>query len=941
MGMVASSVVSLDGDGWLLDIDPKDVGRDERWFLEPMPESRPTRVPWILQGPFPGYHGIAWYWRAFASPLNPHPGGRYLLRFWMVDYKADVWLNGTLVGTHEGGESMFVLDVTDTIVGSELNHLAVRVVNPTHEPIDGIVLNETPHRNKAIPYGPGSDYDHGGIVDSVELLVTPEARISDLWLRPDWQTGDIRVQVAVVNVGRDTSARLSLSAAPAAAGETLVEASIDCNLPPGETVIDAVLHIDGHRLWDLGDPYLYRVTVSLAAAGTHSTSSRCGFRDFRFEDGYLRLNGRRIFLRCSHTGNCCPIGQILPLDPDWLRRDLLNVKVMGFNAIRWIAGVAWRHQLDLCDEIGLLVYEEPYAAWCLADSPHMSERYDESFEGMLRRDRNHPSIVIWGLLNETSDGAVFQHAAAYLPKLRELDDTRLVMLDSGRFDCRIDFGSLANPGLSEFQFVLGDEAPKAEPTHFADWAYCVGVGDAHIYPPVPHTAEVIKMLRTVGGDKHVLVTEYGIGSAVNLSRVVRWYEQVGQADAEDGLLYRGFLDQFLADWDRWRMDEGFANPDDYFAQTIARMGGERLRGLNALRANPNLIGHSLTGTVDQGWTGEGLFTTFRELKPGTADAIFEGFAPLRLCVFAEPVNLWRGGTVRLEAVLADEDMLRPGSYPLRLQVVGPSNERVFDRRVTVKIPERVDGEEPPFAMPVFADGVVIDGPSGRYRFLATFEKGAAAAGGATEFYVGDPAELPQVEGEIVLWGDDEVLAKWLADRGVNTRPFDPEREDEGEVILVGREAGSWPELVARLERGSTAVFVSPEVFAEGEDPVAQLPLGNKGTLAAMGSWLYLWDEWAKPHPIFDGLPVGVLDFTFYREIIGNLAWIGQDAPVEAVAGSIKASQGYQSGLLVAVHEVGAGRILLNTLQVRDNLGTHPAADRLLLNMLRYAMRQAD
>ena len=161
---------------------------------------------------------------------------------------------------------------------------------------------------------------------------------------------------------------------------------------------------------------------------------RCGFRDFRFENGAFRLNGRRIYLRCSHTGNCCPIGLEMPHDPDFLRRDLLNAKVMGFNAIRFIAGVAKRYQLDLCDEIGLMVYEEAYAAWCLADSPKMAERYDESILGMVRRDRNHPSVTMWGLLNETPDGPVFRHAVSVLPALRQLDDSRMVMLNSGRWD---------------------------------------------------------------------------------------------------------------------------------------------------------------------------------------------------------------------------------------------------------------------------------------------------------------------------------------------------------------------------------------------------------------------------------------------------------------------------------------------------------------------------
>ena len=124
----------------------------------------------------------------------------------------------------------------------------------------------------------------------------------------------------------------------------------------------------------------------------------------------------------------------MPPDPDYLRRDLINQKMMRFNAIRFIAGVAKRYQLDLADEIGLMVYEESNAAWLLGDSPKMKERYDESVFGMIRRDRNHPSVAFWGLLNETVDGPVFRHAVEVLPEVRKLDDTRVIMLNSGRFD---------------------------------------------------------------------------------------------------------------------------------------------------------------------------------------------------------------------------------------------------------------------------------------------------------------------------------------------------------------------------------------------------------------------------------------------------------------------------------------------------------------------------
>ena len=91
------------------------------------------------------------------------------------------------------------------------------------------------------------------------------------------------------------------------------------------------MKIDQPRLWELNDPFLYRVT---ARVGDDGRSVRCGFREFRFENGFFRLNGRRIFLRSTHTCNHFPVGLKLPPDPDMARRDLHDLKVMGSNMIR-------------------------------------------------------------------------------------------------------------------------------------------------------------------------------------------------------------------------------------------------------------------------------------------------------------------------------------------------------------------------------------------------------------------------------------------------------------------------------------------------------------------------------------------------------------------------------------------------------------------------------
>ncbi|MBM4001099.1 MAG: hypothetical protein FJ297_16455 [Planctomycetes bacterium] len=151
-------------------------------------------------------------------------------------------------------------------------------------------------------------------------------------------------------------------------------------------------------------------------------------------------------------------------------------------------------------------------------------------------------------------------------------------------------------------------------------------------------------------------------------------------------------------------------------------------------------------------------------------------------------------------------------------------------------------------------------------------------------------------------------------------------------------SNAFHDLIERIARGSTVVFLSLDVFANGDQGPAFVPLAKKGPLSGMNSWFYHKDEWAKPHPIFEGLPTGILDYASYRQIIPDSAWTGQDAPAEAVCGANDASIHYASGLMLSVHELGAGRFVLNSLRIREHLGTDPAADRLLANLIRYAAK---
>ncbi|MFH1923793.1 MAG: sugar-binding domain-containing protein, partial [Planctomycetota bacterium] len=239
---VSTQLISLDGDQWLLAVDPQNVGRKEQWHHAPRPEAKPTKVPWIIQQAFPAYHGVAWYWRTFQVPANPHSGGRYLLRFWAVDYLADVWVNGKHVGGHEGGEGVFVLDVTEAVQPGEPNLLAVRVLNPTNEPIDEIVLAHVPRRCKVVPFRPGALYNDGGIVDSVELLVSPAVRVEDLHVHADPKTGKIGIRASVTSfLSEPVTGQIELTVAPARSGETLQATRLERQFSPGDTLVETEL----------------------------------------------------------------------------------------------------------------------------------------------------------------------------------------------------------------------------------------------------------------------------------------------------------------------------------------------------------------------------------------------------------------------------------------------------------------------------------------------------------------------------------------------------------------------------------------------------------------------------------------------------------------------------------------------------------------------------
>jgi len=953
-----TSLVSLDGE-WRLATDPENVGRSKQWFAGPVSEARVTTVPEAIQVVFPGYHGVVWYWRDFDPQSHPHKGGRYLLRFWAVDYLADVWVNGVHVGGHEGGETPFILDITDAVKLNLSNRLAVRVLNPGNEPIDGIVLAETPHQHKRIPFRNGLVYDFGGIMQPVELLTTPAVRVEDLFVQTNWKTGEIRVQLNIRNAFRKTTqGHLQITVAPAATGETLLVSHQQQELKPGDTLIDTQVQVENPHLWDLASPFLYRVTARVQAdqmEGADEVSVRCGFRDFRVVNGYFRLNGKRVFLRSSITLNHCPVGFRLPppQTPDLLRRDMIYSKASGFNTVRFAVGTAYPYQLDLCDEIGLMAYEETYGADSFQDSPKMKERFDRSLAEMIRRDRNHPSITMWELLNETGDGPVFRHAVESLPLVRSLDKTRLVMLSSGRFDSDLGIGSVSNPGGTEWEHVWGKEAPGAG--HGPKWTEGgypspPGVGSFHSYPGTPLTPEANRMIRTLGqGTKPVFLAEYGIGSLKDVVHEARMYEQVGASpDLEDYKFMQSMAAGLTADWKRLGMDSVYAFPEDMLRECQRQMSRYRRFAFDLIRSNPKLCGYDLTAMLDGAMSGGGVWRFWRDWKPGVMDAMQDGWCPLRWCLFVEPMHSYAGRDFRVEAVLANEDVLRPGEYASKFRICGPAGI-AWERQAVARIPQTTPGQDGPLALPVLNAEVKVNGPTGVYELVANMEQGGAPMGRARPFYLSDPASLPRLNQAVTVCGIEEGPDAWLKRHGLTSERMDGSAPARREIILVGDlsrgggDGSTWRELARRMARGSTVLFLSSAAFEREKDSVGWLPLVKKGRCYKFHDVsIYHKECVAKAHPIFDGLQAkGVMDWDYYGALIPRDVFDGQETPDDLAAAAFAvghgdAPAGYASGTLLGAYRFGEGRFILNTIPILDNLDTHPAADRLLLNLVNFA-----
>jgi beta-galactosidase len=406
--------------------DIKDLDLDnQKW--------RPLDLPhdWAIEGPFTEavsfkggylpYPGVGWYKKIFNVAATAN---QLSLEFDGVMRDAKVWLNGECIGGWPYGYTSFSFDISEKVNRGSSNTLLVRVENQDH----------------SSRWYPGS-----GIYRNVWLTFTNEVRIAT------WGTFVTTPEIT------DTAATVKLEATVENKAPTDQELEMKTYITDQEGQVVAsqsqnfsvksrssfktttTMVVKDPRLWDLASPYLYKAVHRIFSNEEllDSYETTFGIRSFYFDaDQGFFLNGKSIKLQGVNLHHDLgPLGAAV--NRRATERQLEIMKEMGVNAIRTAHNPPSVEQLELCDEMGILVINETFDTW---DEAKYDVENDYSIwfdqwalkdtEALVRRDRNHPSVILWSIGNEvmnmgTETGKKNARAMANL--CRRLDPTRPVM----------------------------------------------------------------------------------------------------------------------------------------------------------------------------------------------------------------------------------------------------------------------------------------------------------------------------------------------------------------------------------------------------------------------------------------------------------------------------------------------------------------------------------
>ncbi|HOO55881.1 MAG TPA: glycoside hydrolase family 2 TIM barrel-domain containing protein [bacterium] len=452
--------------------DPELEGIKEKWFADGSgawaeKSCMDTRVPvcWnSIQG-FDNYEGCFWYARDFDLPDDREPfQTEFFIRFLAVNYMSKAWLNGHELGSHEGGYLPFEFPLPEDVLKSEGNRLVVMVEN-VRSP-------------KRIPGELCDWFNYGGILRDVELHARSRRRFDSVRVSPVLDAG-----AAGIKVDYRQTEKFGFKWIVRRGEDVVTEGAED--EPGGVLEID----IPDAVLWHPDHPELYTIEM-IPGDGTCADGAceRFGLRDIKVEGTKILLNGQPVKLQgVSLHEEQVPDGRCLTREQRF--EDVRAIKKLGFNALRTAHYSHDEALMDAADEIGLLILEEIPVYWDLDyGAPELFETASSMLTDLVRRDYNHPSVILWSVGNEVpvEDPACDIFIRKLMKLVREMDSTRIVTYVSCRF--------------------MIDKTRKQSDV------CCVNCYIGWYFGKREMMSDALEMARTTAPDKPWMMTEFGAGA---------------------------------------------------------------------------------------------------------------------------------------------------------------------------------------------------------------------------------------------------------------------------------------------------------------------------------------------------------------------------------------------------------------------------------------------
>ena len=907
-----------------------------------------TDIPALVKDIFPSADTPIWYYKSFDVDLAVDGSHRIYLCFDQVICLCEVYVNGIYIGKHIHSEEKFEFDITDSLKDGE-NLLACRVYGPVPGKVgpEGISMSTVP--NFAQVYAYYTVIPKTGIYGEVSLRKKPRCFIKDLYVSPDIESRSVSVELTLENSGhKDEDIEIEYHIYDKGSLIKAQSASLYAKAKCTSTN-NIGISMDNIRLWSPDDPHLYDIYVSVKSSrGTESLKKRFGFKSLRIEDGWFMLNDKRIWLSSAHAIQS--------------KEAILHAKTMGFKMLRYLAAMPSEEILDFCDEVGMMVYEECAVAWGMQDYPEMSDHMSAYIDNMIKRDRSHVSVSIWGIFNEQSGPnrvmksrrigettKVFDFAVSYLPRMRQIDKTRLVLLSSGRWDARADIGSFSNPYSTEWNYGWGGECHDAEIGEFKKIRedldpYITPMGDNHLYPTIPIQNDVRDFVRNIGKDSDpVLLSEYGVGYQFDLHDM--YYDQIANSHKDHpSIPYYKIQIERMNEWIyKYGLEHIYPTPRDFLMASICAGASQRSESIDLIRANPKICGYGFT-SFSIG--NEGVYYRSGSFVPGIVDSLRDSFAPLKWSIFMDSTQMYAGNPFEIEVVLCNEDVLPAGDYNAILSITG-SNGVVFRKSYDFKYPE---GK--PLAASVicaYVEGLTAD----NYTVSVYLNGYRQPTCDKKRFRVHDLSGLSRLNGSIYTVGDMGCVEDFLCQNGMTVASS----TTSADIIVVGKLSEREDILAERQKEilnwawnGKKVVILegqfwksantSAQEFMQSIDYSSDSDKTNVfGNCIYVRNWLYHLDSYIADKKIFEGLAdIGLLDMDLFRRVYPDHYLIDTEKPNKTFCASfgsgLFAKDSCVSALTMGEFKFGKGSVTVNTFKLLENVGADPVADRIVYNVFK-------